>query len=634
LTNTTKKDRHPRWSPDGNRILFESNRSGENQLWAIDINGGEARQLTTISSEAGSGIWSPDGKWVAFVSAVYPEYSDKPFAESDTSNKKRKEEAEKNPVKAKVFTKLFFRHWDEWVEDKRQHLFVMPAAGGEPKDVTPGDRDAFPTSDTFSTGDNFTFSPNSEYLVYTAVPERNEAWSTNYDICRVPITGGAVECLTKDNPAADSGPRFSPDGKLLAYRAQKRPGFEADRWELLVVEVSPDGAFQGKPRSITSSFDAWVEEYVWAGNDTLYLTAEVHASTCLAAFSITDKDRNLRYQDRVLHLTQKTARPLLHGGGTINSLSIDRKGKSYAYAQASLSSPSEVYACLTLLEKEGVASVTTSVSNANTNLLDELDLPRPESVKVKVEGSEMQMWILKPPGFDPKKKWPLAFLVHGGPQGAWENGWSYRWCPELWAAQGYVVALPNPRGSTGFGQKYVDEISGDWGGKCYEDLMAGLAYLEKQPYIDPDRMASAGASFGGYMMNWFQGHTTKFKTLITHCGVYNFDSMYALTDELWFDEWEHGGPPWVKRESYEKHSPHKFAKNFKTPMLIIHNDLDFRVPVAEGLQLFTTLQRLGVPSKMINFPDEGHWVLKPANSAYWHREVFAWLKKYVPPGGR
>ncbi len=262
-------------------------------------------------------------------------------------------------------------------------------------------------------------------------------------------------------------------------------------------------------------------------------------------------------------------------------------------------------------------------------------MPRPESVKVKVEGADMQMWILKPPGFDPKKKWPLAYLVHGGPQGAWEDGWSYRWCPELWAAQGYVVALPNPRGSTGFGQKFVDEISGDWGGKCFDDLMKGVDYMEKLPYIDKERMGAAGASFGGYMMDWFQGNTTRFKTLITHCGVYNFESMYAQTEELWFDEWEHGGPPWgPNRKSYEKHSPHRYAKNFKTPMLIIHNDLDFRVPVGQGHELFTTLQRLRIPSKFINFPDEGHWVTKPKNSEYWHKEVFAWLKKYVPPGGR
>jgi dipeptidyl aminopeptidase/acylaminoacyl peptidase len=624
LTNAPgKKDKHPRWSPDGKQILFESNRSGDGQLWLIDMNGGEARQITSISTEASNGIWSRDGKKVAFVSGVWPEYAEKPFKESDELNKKRKEEQEKSPVKAKVFTKLFFRHWDEWVEDKRQHLFVisLPARSAsegmpEPKDVTTGDRDAFPTSDTFSSGDNFTFSPDGTHLVFTAVPARNEAWTTNYDICRVPVTGGTKEweCLTKDNAAADNGPVFSPDGKYLAYRAQKRAGFEADLWQILLVEVAQDGALTGKSRGITADFDSSPDSLAWSSDGTMiFFTAENEgASPIYAAYTLKGKVEGVL-------LDQHT-----HG-----SLSLSHDGKVMAFTRVAMNQPTEVHA-----GPLGNIQVP-NISQTNTKLLAELDLPRPESVTLPgAGGTPMQMWILKPPGFDPSKKWPLAYLVHGGPQGAWEDGWSFRWNPELWAAQGYVVALPNPRGSTGFGQKYVDEISGDWGGKCYEDLMKGVEYLEKLPYIDKDRMAAAGASFGGYMMNWFQGHTTKFKTLITHCGVYNFDSMYALTEELWFDEWEHGGPPWVNRESYEKYSPHKFAKNFKTPMLIIQNDLDFRVPVAEGLQLFTTLQRLGVPSKMINFPDEGHWVLKPANSAYWHREVFTWLKKYAPPGGK
>ncbi|HLJ93634.1 MAG TPA: S9 family peptidase [Gemmataceae bacterium] len=619
LTTTPKKNRHPRWSPDGKHILFESDRSGDSQLWVIDLDGGEARQLTTISSEANTGIWSPDGKWIAFVSAVYPEYSDKPYPESNALNKKRKEEAEKNPVKARVFTKLFYRHWDEWVEDKRKHLFVMPAAGGEPRDVTPGDRDTYPTSDTFATGDNFTFSPDSNYLVYTAVPERDEAWSTNYDICRTAIAGGKPECLTKANPAADGGPTFSPDGTRLAYRAQKRAGFEADKWEIVVVDSDPSGGLRGKAVSVTGQLsgkrDLSVDEFAWAGNDSLVFTADEGGQKPLCQVFLRSPG-TIAWQG---------------GHGAVSSLSVSRDGKGLAFLSATLSRPAEVFAG----ESDLGSRVTRNVSQANDALLGELDLPRPESVTVAgAGGTPMQMWILKPPGFDPNKRWPLAFLVHGGPQGAWEDGWSYRWNPEIWAAQGYVVALPNPRGSTGFGQQYVDEISRDWGGKCYEDLMAGLAHLEKQPYIDTQRMAAAGASFGGYMMNWFQGHTTKFKTLITHCGVYNFDSMYALTDELWFDEWEHGGPPWLQRDSYEKHSPHKFAQNFRTPMLIIHNDLDFRVPVSEGLQMFTTLQRRGIPAKMINFPDEGHWVLKPANSAYWHKEVFAWLKNYAPPGGR
>jgi dipeptidyl aminopeptidase/acylaminoacyl peptidase len=619
LTNANKKDRHPRWSPDGKRILFESNRSGDNQLWIIDVGGGEARQLTTISTEASNGVWSRDGKQIAFVSAVYPEYADKPFKESDALNKKRKEEIEKSPVKAKVHTRLFYRHWDSYVEDKRQHLFVMSADGGEPRDVTPGDRDASPTSSTFSTGDNFTFSPDGKYLVFTAVPAKNEAWSTNYEICRVPITGGGKEweALTKDNTAADSGPVFSPDGKRLAYRAQKRAGFEADKWGLMMVDADSSGAWKGEPHSLTGKLDRSVEDYVWLDDDMLVFTADDGGST--PYFLI----HNVR------------AAPNVHSfsyNGAFSALSASPATGQFAFLEANMNRPAEVFAA----ERPHPPDYRSqNISHANDKLLAELDMPRPESVKVKVEGGEMQMWILKPPGFDANKKWPLAYLVHGGPQGAWEDGWSYRWCPELWAAQGYVVALPNPRGSTGFGQKFVDEISGDWGGKCFDDLMKGVDYLEKLPYIDKDRMGAAGASFGGYMMDWFQGNTTRFKTLITHCGVYNFESMYALTDELWFDEWEHGGPPWGEnRHSYEKHSPHRNAKNFKTPMLIIHNDLDFRVPVSQGHELFTTLQRLRIPSRFINFPDESHWVLKPKNSEYWHREVFAWLKRYVPPGGR
>lgn len=637
LTSSPKADRHPRWSPDGTRILFESTRGGDGQLWVIEVNGGEARQLTTISTGAGTAIWSPDGKSIAFVSAVYPEFSDKPFKVSDDLNKKRKEEIEKNPVKAKVFKKLFFRHWDDWVEDKRQHLFVMPATGGEPRDVTPGDRDSYPTSTTFAVGDDFTFSPDSKYLVFTAVPERDEAWSTNYDICKVSTAGGKVECLTRGNLAADGAPSFSPDGKRMAFRVQRRPGFEADRWELMVVDTNASGAWQGAPRSLTRNFDSWVSDYAWAGNERILFTAEVRATQQLFSLSLKDPD-GLRYQPPSLQSNGNSYPLSTQQAGTIGSISVDKAGKTCAYTYASMNGPNEVYIQGPLVGADGGqpgSSMSVCVSNANASLLAELDLPRPESVTVSgAGGTPMQMWILQPPGFDASRKWPLVFLVHGGPQGAWEDSWSFRWNAQIWAAQGYVVALPNPRGSTGFGQKYIDEISGDWGGKCFDDLMAGLAYLEKLPYIDRDRMASAGASFGGYMMNWFQGHTTKFKTLITHCGVYNFDSMYATTDEVWFDEWEHGGPPWLKRDSYEKHSPHRYAQNFKTPMLVIHNDLDFRVPMGEGFQLFTTLQRLGVPSRMVNFPDEGHWVLKPANSAFWHKEVFTWLKKYVPPGGR
>jgi dipeptidyl aminopeptidase/acylaminoacyl peptidase len=633
LTTSGKKDRHPRWSPDGKKILFVSNRSGNNQLWLIDLGGGEARQVTSISTEADNPIWSRDGKTIAFVSAVYPEFSEKPFKESDAANKKKMDEIEKNPVKAKVFTQLFYRHWDSYVEDKRQHLFVIPAPSGsdgipEPRDVTPGDRDAFPTSDTFATDNDITFSPDGKYLLYTSPPERDEAWSTNYDIWRVPVAGGKPENLTQDNAAADGAPSFSPDGKWLAYRAQKRAGYEADRWQIYVVAVDESGKLTGKPRSITEKFDGSPESLAWADGGNVIL------------FPANEKAEQPIFQARV----KDGAVAPFATGHTLASLSVSADGRHTAFTQAALTHPPEVWinAPTVGLANPGPfgAGVLRNISNANTKLLAELDVPAPQSVTVPGDGAApMQMWILKPPGFDAKKKWPVAFLVHGGPQGAWEDGWSFRWNASLWAAQGYVVVLPNPRGSTGFGQKYVDEISGDWGGKCYRDLVAGLDYVEKLPYVDKDRMGAAGASFGGYMMDWFAVNdiSKRFKCLISHCSVWNFESMWGTTDELWFDEYEHGGLPWEIPGKYREFSPHTKAGNlgkFKTPMLLIQNDLDFRCPIGQGHELFSALQRQHVPSRFINFPDEGHWVLKPKNSERWHQEVFAWLTKHVPPGGR
>lgn len=621
LTNAGKSDRHPRWSPDGTRLLFESNRSGTNQIWLIDISGGEAKQITNIATGASNAIWSPDGKRIAFVSSIYPEFSSLPFAESDAKNKAKLEEIEKSPVKAKVFTKLFFRHWDEYVEDKRQHLFVCNVDGSECRDITPGDRDSNPTSSTFSVGDDFTFSPNGEYVIFTAVPAKNEAWSTDYNICRLSINNKSADwpALTEKNPAADNSPRFSPDGKKFAYRSQKKPGYEADKWNLMVADCNPDGSLTGPLSNLSEKIDISIGEIVWTNNSELHVTADELGTVAVYAFS-----------------TNGTAKKVFVNQGMVTGLHSTGRQDSFVCLRSAINHPNEI----TFYQKKADAAETTltKIYNPNDELLKQLVLNRPESVKIPVEGGvEMQMWILKPPGFDPAKKWPVAFLVHGGPQSAWEDGWSYRWNPSIWAAQGYVVALPNPRGSTGNGQKFVDEISGDWGGKCYRDLMKAADYVEQLPYVDKDRIGSAGASFGGYMMDWFAVNTARFKCLITHCSVWNFESMWGTTEELWFDEHDHGGLPWEVPGKYAEFSPHKLAgnlKKFKTPTLIIHNDLDFRCPIGQGHEMFTTLQRMGVKSKMINFPDEGHWVLKPKNSEYWHNEVFKWLKEYVPPGGK
>jgi dipeptidyl aminopeptidase/acylaminoacyl peptidase len=631
LTNApSKRDSHPRWSPDGKQILFESNRSGKNQLWVIDLAGGEARQLTQISTGASSGIWSPDGKHIAFVSEVYPEFSELPFQESDLKNAEKAKSIEESKVKARTFTHLFFRHWDSYVEGKRQHLFVCKADGSDCRDVTPGDRDANPTSSTFSFVEDFTFTPDSTHLIFTAVPEKGEAWSTDYTLCRVNLhhPNKRWERLLPEThfprtAAAQGSPQFSPLGTHLAFLSQSVPGYEADTWRLNVVACNRDGSIDKRPASVSKNIDRSCADFCWADQELIYFTAEEEGS----------------YRIYVATGDEGSAVPTDFPTGQIAHLSVS--GSILAYQKARMDHPAEIFIHdVAQTKNRGAARLDTRnvgelLSHANDGLRDELACGRPESVSVPVEGGTMQMWILKPPGFDGTKKWPIAYLVHGGPQGAWEDGWSYRWCPQLWAAQGYVVALPNPRGSTGFGAKFVREISEDWGGKCYRDLMAGVDYLEKQPWCDRDRIGAAGASFGGYMMNWFAVSTNRFKALITHCSVWNLESMWGTTEELWFAEFENGGVPWEKPAKYREFSPHAKAGNLgkhRTPMLVIHNDLDFRCPIGQGHELFSALQRQGVESRFVNFPDEGHWVNKPANSRHWHQECFGWLTKYVPPG--
>jgi dipeptidyl aminopeptidase/acylaminoacyl peptidase len=606
ITSSPKHDRHPRWSPDGKLIAFESNRDGSYQIYTVSPSGGEAKRVTSISTEATQPMWSPDGRLIAFVSSVFPEFSDRPYKESDALSKAKEAQRDTGKVKARTFTKLLYRHWDSWVEDKRQHLFVVPVDGSsDPRDLTPGDRDAVPTSTTFSEGDDFHFSPDGNEIAYTAtpIPVHEEAWSTNHDIYTVSIRTGERKQITI-NPAADGYPRYSPDGRFIAYRAQQRAGFKADRWQLMLYDRKA-----GTTRSLTANFDASVGAMTWsADSKTLYFDSEEKANKPILSVSVKGND------------VKKVV-----DGATNSDVSTSKDGKLLVFSRASLTRPPEVYTAST--SGQNVRQLTRT----NDALFAQIALNTPESVWYKgAGGANVQMWIIKPPAFDASKKYPLVFWVHGGPQGAFMNSWSVRWNPQVWAAQGYVIAMPNPRGSTGFGQQFTDEISRDWGGKVFDDLMAGLAYMEQQPYVDTERMASAGASYGGYMMNWFQGHTDKFKTLVTHCGVFNFWSMYGTTEELWFDEWEHG-IPW-ETPDFDKHSPHRYAANFKTPNLIIHNALDFRVPFSEGMQLFTTLQRKGIPSKLVYFPDEGHWVLKPQNSEFWHQQIFQWLERYLKPG--
>lgn len=606
LTGSPKHDRHPRWSPDGKWVAFESNRDGEFQIWIVPAAGGEARKLTNLSTGASQPVWSPTGDKLVFVSEVFPEFSAKPFAEANRLNKEKLEARENSKVKARVITQLLYRHWDSWVDDKRKHLFVLDlkdgVAVGDPRNVTPGENDAVPTSSTFEEGDEYDFSPDGKELAYAAPHHvtREQAWVTNHDIWTVDLATGERRKVTS-SPAADTHPRYSPDGKFLAYRAQARAGFEADRWQVRLHSRN-----SGEDWSLTADWDVSVAALDWSANSQSIV------------FPAQEAGGEPFYEVPLGGGTPKK----LHGGGVNTDLSRSADLRHVYFMHASYNEPPEVW------RRDLTTGVASPVTRTNAALLAQLEMPKAETVTVPgAGGTPVQMWIIKPPGFDAAKKWPLVFWVHGGPQSAFLDSWSTRWNPELWAAQGYVIAMPNPRGSTGFGQKFVDEISHDWGGKVFEDLMAALGYLEQQPWIDRDRMAAAGASYGGFMMNWFQGHTDKFKTLVTHCGVYEFVSMYGTTEETWFDEWDHG-IPWENPE-FMKWSPHQYAAKFKTPNLVIHNELDFRVPLNQGLSLFTTLQRQGVPSKLLYFPDEGHWVLKPANSELWHKTVFDWLAGYL-----
>lgn len=605
LTTHSAFDGNAAWSPDGTRIAFESLRSGVRQIWLLALDGGEPRQFTRVAGGASQPVWSPDGRSIAYISDVFPEYSDKPFTESDSLTRKRLDELESGKVKARIITHLLYRHWDAWVDGKRKHLFIQAVAGGEPRDLTPGDRDAVPTSQTFSAGIDFAFSPDGKEIAYTATPfpAHEEAWSTNYDIYAVSVTGGVPKQLTV-NPAADGAPRYSPDGKYIAYRAQQRAGFEADRWELMLFERAT-----GTIRSITADFDGHAGAPVWAPDSRrLYFDAEEKGTVPI--FAVTTRGNDVRRL------------PVPH---TNHDILVSRDGKRLVFTEISATRPGEIYRCAS----DG--SAIGAVTGANDGLYAGLDVPPPESFWFEgAGGTKVHSWIFTPPKFDPARKYPLVFMVHGGPQNAWLDSWSYRWCPSLWAARGYVIVAPNPRGSTGFGQKFTDEISGDWGGKVFVDLMKGLDAVEALPYIDTARVAAAGASFGGYMMNWFLGNAPgRFKAIVTHDGVYNFESNYGTTDEVWFDDWDHGGSPWQKPEDYARFSPHRYAKNFRTPTLVIHGALDFRVPESEAMQLFTALQKQGVPSKFLYFPDEGHWVQKPANSALWHRTVFSWIDGYL-----
>ena len=635
LNPTPNHEERPRFSPDGKRLIWTSKATDPTQIWLCDFDSGNGvlvgkpHQATDISTGADGGIWSPDGKNIVFISAVYADCKD------DACNKQRDEELKKSKVKAKIFSRLFYRHWTAFTEFKRSHLFAISAdavAAGlwpapsptatshgtlatgerlqknEPRDLTPGDHDVPP----FSLGgqDMYAVSPDGKEVAYTSNIDEVEATSTNDEIFVVPITGGEPKKIST-SPGADTTPLYSPDGKYLAWRSQGRGGFEADKWRLFLKDRE-----SGKTHDLTEKFDRSVGSFTWwdknlgegDGNIRVLFSAEDHGESPL--FGVVNEGEPRKIVD--LH-----ADDLIFSGGTL------------FFTRMSQQSPNEIWRVdISQIDQPFVPKAVTHMNDA---LLSQIDMQPLESFMFKGANDEkIQGFSINPPGFDPNKKYPLKFLIHGGPQGAWGNNWTYRWNAELFAATGnYVVVMINFHGSTGYGQKFTDSISGDWGGKPFVDLMNGLDYVEKKyPFIDKNREAALGASYGGYMANWILGHTNRFKCIVSHDGMFNTESAYGTTEELWFPEWEFKGPPWNSREEYRKFSPHLFADKFKTPTLVVHGQLDYRLDVSEGFQLFTTLQRLGIPSKMLYFPDEGHWVLKPQNSRLWYKTVNDWVDQW------
>ncbi len=594
------RDNSPAWSPVGKTLAFLSARDGTSQIYLLSMEGGEAKKLTQLSTGADMFHWSPDGKTIAFISSVYPECKD------DACNEKREQDKEKSKVKARIYDHLLYRHWDEWFEGKRNHLFVIPAdCSAAAKDLTPGADFDVPPAGMRGEQSDFNFSPDSKELCFTAVTDKVEAISTNGDLFVVPVSGGEAKRITTQ-PGFDGNPVYSPDGRYIAYHAQLTPAYESDRWRVMLFNRQT-----GKILDLSENFDRWAMALAWsADSKTIYFLAE--NETLQPVYAMEPR-------------AGATPRKVLDGFNAEFEFSED--GKTLVTTRSSLTQPNEIF--VSAADGSGLKQLT----HANDAILANVEMNEPESFWFEgAEGTKVQALLIRPPKFSASQKYPALVLLHGGPQTMWSNDWGYRWNAQVFSGAGYVTLMINRRGSTGYGQKFTDEITNDWGGKAYFDIMKGIdAAIAKYPYIDKSRLAAAGGSYGGYMADWLATHTDRFRAIISHAGVYDKVSMYA-TEELWFEEHDMQGLPWTAPENYKKWAPSSYAADlakYKTPTLVIAGERDYRVPYTQSLGFFNTLQRQGVPSELLIFPDEGHWVLKPQNSQLWYKTFLGFLATYV-----
>ncbi|WNG45550.1 S9 family peptidase [Archangium minus] len=600
LTHSPESEGQPVWSPDGQSLFFLSTRGGSSQVFRLPLDGGESLAVTKLPLDVGAFALSRDGKTLAVALEVYPD-----CATLECTTQRQKEQAQKKTT-GRVYDKLFVRHWDTWADGRRSHLFVLPVDGSAaPRDVMVG-MDADAPSKPFGGPEEFTFTPDGKGLVFTARDVgHTESWSTDLDLFLAPLDKpGAPKKLTEKNRATDTSPVFSPDGKTLAYLAMSRPGYESDRLRV-VLRSWPEG----KERVLAEQWDRSAGGLTWsADGKSVLVTADDIGQHPVFAIDVASS------QVRALSGPGSAAEPQPLPDGRVVFLRDDLK------------SPADLYS----VRADG--SELRQLTRVNEDALARIRFGDYEQFEFPGwNGETVRAFVVKPVDFDPKKKYPVAYLIHGGPQGSFGNHFHYRWNPQTYAGRGYAAVMVDFHGSTGYGQAFTDSIRGDWGGKPFEDLQKGLeAAIKRYSFLDGDKVCALGASYGGFMINWIAGQMPdRFRCLVNHDGNLDEKLAYFNTEELWFPEWEHGGTPWEKPEGYTKHNPIDHVAKWKTPMFVIHGGQDFRVVDTQGLSTFTVLQRRGIPSKLLYFPDENHWVVKPANSIQWHEAVLDWLDQWT-----
>jgi dipeptidyl aminopeptidase/acylaminoacyl peptidase len=601
LTSHPDADNQPVWAPDGRSLFFLSSRGGSSQVWRLPIDGGEPQQVTKLPLDVNAFALSRDGARLAVALEVFPDCS------TLECNTQREEAKAKNKSSGRVYDKLFVRHWDTWKDGRRSHLFVVPVAGGTPVDVMKG-MDADSPSKPFGGPEEFTFTPDGKGVVFTARDVgAQESWSTDLDLFLASADGqGKPRKLTASNRATDTSPVFSPDGKTLAYLAMERPGYEADRLRVILRSWP-----EGKERVLTEKWDRSAGPLAWSADGRTLFTSTYH---------------ELQHPAFAIDVASGQVRQLTQEG---HAADVQPAGGRLVYTFDTLKAPADLFSInldgsdarqLTRVNQEALASIRFG---------DFEPFTFPGWNGEKVFG-----FVMKPVDFDPKKKYPVALLIHGGPQGSFSNHFHYRWNPQVYAGRGYAVVSIDFHGSTGYGQAFTDSIQDDWGGKPLEDLQKGLAAATaRYGFLHPERVCALGASYGGYMINWIAGNwSDRFKCLVNHDGILDERMAYFDTEELWFPEWEHKGTPWTNAAAYEKHNPIAHVSKWKTPMLVIQGGKDYRVVETQAIGTFNALQRRGIPSRFLYFPDENHWVLKPANSVLWHDTVLGWLDQWTKPG--